>query len=280
MKKLMFAVLITIIGLFTYACQEGDINNNSVYVDDCHCDGSTVAETGANFIANATDSYGKQALLSVWQIDVNGNREAVIIETITVTEEDFFKSLPEGEYWVEISSLNNDFYGDTHFIVNGVISDVFIYLDEYQLVKVVFTRLDDSPVSAIVGKDIPVFDFSSWISSYDPISLSYQTFQIYCPPSVIIEKAHLQWYTLAGWKEVAIPNENWMGSNNFSLTLDPYLLIHHTGINNFRLTLDILGANPGDTLQAEMVDVGDSPLFFPNVKIVTDTLPIGNKITF
>jgi hypothetical protein len=291
MKNCLIAMLCVLFSLTMVACQE--TGDTYLYTDanccdtNCPCDGdTTVTQTGANVIINGYQSYGKSAWFSIYDM-ANGYRIMVYQDIITVTEDDIFTSLEEGEYWVEISGLDGSFYGASHFAIHeNEVTDVFVDMHEFIMVNVDFAREATSPSgNTTIGNEVPVFDFMV-MHDYQPqpLALNNLGFQIHASSGVQIDKAHLYFQTLAGWKEIAIPVTNFCDANGcfnyFDMMMDPWVPIHAGVVNSYRLTLDISSANSGDTLWAEIVTVGTTSPTNNDVRFNIQMWARGNVLTF
>lgn len=280
----MVIVLVALMGMFVAACEKlGDTTNN-IY-PSVIAGNTAVQETGVSFMFRAVNSYGKDADLSITKVE-NGMLYSMSSESITITQDKIFRPLEQGEYYAGLSSPLGEFTGEAHFFVQkGEVSGIYIDITEYTMVKVYTTTMSNSPWgNGAIGDNVPIFDFGVNQDYSGSLALSILGFRVHASSGVQIAKAHLYYLTLAGWNEIAVPCSNYCDAsgcdNYFELTLDPLTPIGANCISQYQLTLDITAANPGDTLYAEIVYIGDWSPTDPNVRFSPQSWAMGNTLSF
>jgi hypothetical protein len=274
MKNVVIAVLFVLFGLFTNACTTVEGDKGDTYNNITPNDGDTTeVQTGALYHFTASSAMNKTAWLQIHDIE----KDNWTSEIITVTAETMYRYMEPGEYQVWIYSVYGDFDWYGHFTVKeNVVTDIFAEIHEYTLVNINMTASVNSPVGqSTVGSATPVLDFDLTHDYSQAISISDLGFTLHANPTVIITSATLWVMGENGWEKVATSDN--FGDNYFYLEIGKFFPIY-PGLTQFRLTANILGANPGNVLQAEMIVAGYTQDPFTRANFLS--FAIGNIIQF
>ena len=262
MKKVLIRIVILLTVSFNFACSDCPDCDSECTVNCC----SDQADNGLSeilIVVSPNWFNGFNANIMIW---ADENRTQKVVDdsvTITLDGQVFSYELEPGDYWLNIMGEGFTSYKYFYLPPDDSTAINVELLDDYTVEWILDYR-NDSPTTGTVSPETHLLWFELSQNWLEMLYLQGLVFHIENPGNAVtIESCKLQFYTLAGWRDVSTPVSNICPSGycNYIFdvsdqTLDPYLYIHPNSPYLYALSCDVSAAQPGAVVKAYNLGFG------------------------